>query len=76
MLTATTSLTPVFTAGVEWEYKQIGYQEMHRIDLQAAGFTWANAMMALRLPTPKPFSRRCRLMKMASCPARRVTSPD
>ena len=45
MLTSTTSLTPVFfTAGVELEYKcRIGYQEMHR-RLQAAGFTWANAM--------------------------------
>ena len=42
---ATTTSTPVFfTAGVELEYKcRIGYQEMHR-RLQAAGFTWANAM--------------------------------
>tara|TARA_B100000575_G_scaffold283717_1_gene276892 strand:+ start:349 stop:1551 length:1203 start_codon:yes stop_codon:yes gene_type:complete len=45
MFTSTTSLTPVFfTAGVELEYKcGIGYQEMNR-RLQAAGFTWANAM--------------------------------
>ena len=36
--------TNFFTAGIELEYKcRIGYQEMHR-RLQAAGFTWANAM--------------------------------
>ena len=67
--------TNFFTAGVELEYKcSIGYEEMHR-RLQAAGFTWAKAMYdGSPSPMPKPFSRRCRLMKMASWNVRRVTS--